>query len=268
MLAGTPLNGSLCCDQVIQYVPEFDLYIWLMQFSSTGPGPLQGINKLRIAAARPDDMKSSGGTAWTYWDFFSGDFGQSVVLDYPDLSIGNATLNVSVDAVGVGLLIFRVPLPDIAAGGAVGFDFTDPADSAAAYGGHVSQNTGDTLFWAGHNSTSQLRVFSLPEGSGTYSWRDIDINSWPNADYSSPVPGGTDWLQFMAGFPGSAIIGATRREGAAGSELWLAWTAARGGGRSSPCPGRRARYANLGRAQPVADREPGPCLRLPLPGDE
>ena len=40
--AGNPLDNGLCCDQVIQYVPEFDLFIWLMQFSATGPGPLTG----------------------------------------------------------------------------------------------------------------------------------------------------------------------------------------------------------------------------------
>jgi hypothetical protein len=150
------------------------------------------------------------------------------------MSIGNQMLNVSVNAFSIGLLIFRIPLQELAAGGTVNFGFTDPNDSGVAYGGHVSQSTGDTVFWGGHNSTSQLRVFAWPEASGSYSWVDIDINSWPNADYSSPAPDGTDWLQFMAGFPGSAIIGATRRNGNAGSELWLAWTAARGGGFAHP----------------------------------
>ncbi len=236
--AGNPLDRGLCCDQVIQYVPEFDRFIWLMQFNSTGPGPLQGINKLRIAAASPADIRNSGGTAWTYWDFFSADFGQSVVLDYPDLSVGNAMLNVSVDAVGIGLLVFRLPLAEIVAGGTVNFDFTNPSDSSLAYGGHVSQNTGDTVYWAGHFNTSRLRVFSMPEGVGAYSWRDIDINSWPQTDYTSLAPDGTDWLLFLGGptlpFPRSAVIGATRRQGPGGSELWLAWSAARGGGFAHP----------------------------------
>lgn len=232
--AGNLLDNGLCCDQVIQYAQEFDIFIWLMQFRSTGASPLGDINKLRIAVARPDELRDSGGTAWTYWDFFSADFGVTSWMDYPDLSIGNAMLNVSVDVVGTGLLIFRVPLADLAAGGSVSFDFTDPGDSAVAYGGHVSQNTGDTVFWAGQNSTSQLRVFSLPEGTGSYSWQDIDINSYTNTDYTSFAPDGTDWLQFMAGFPGDGIIGATRRQGDGWSELWLAWTAGRGGGFDHP----------------------------------
>ncbi len=37
-----------------------------------------------------------------------------------------------------------------------------------AWGSHITQNTLDEIFWAGHNSTSQMRVFSWQEGSGTY----------------------------------------------------------------------------------------------------
>jgi hypothetical protein len=238
--AGNLTSKSLCCDQVIQYDPEFDLFIWLMQFCGTGATCLQGINKLRIAAASSEAVRDSGGTAWTYWDFFSADFGLAGTMDYPDLSIGNSMLNVSVDAVSErGLLIFRMPLSEIAARGTVNFEFTNPADSVSAYGGHVSQNTGDTVYWAGQLSTSQLRVFSMPEGVGSYSWRDIDINSYPNIDYTSFAPDGTtDWLLFLGGpnlpFPNDAIIGATRRQGPGGSELWLAWSAARGGGFPHP----------------------------------
>jgi hypothetical protein len=84
-----------------------------------------------------------------------------------------------------------------------------------------------------------MRVFSWQEGSGQYFWRDIDIDSWPNSDYSSSCPDGTDWLNFLSNFPGSAVIGATRRFGGGplggpASELWFAWTAARGGGFAHP----------------------------------
>jgi len=232
--AGNPLDNGLCCDQVIQYEPEIDRFIWLQQFCGTGANCLQGINMLRIAAASPVDIANSNGTAWTYWDFRSAAFGLAGAMDYPDMSLGNSRLNISVDAVGVGLLVFRIPLSEIAAGAAVNFDFTNPADSVNAYGGHLSQNTGDELYWAGHINTSRMRVFSLPESSGTYSWRDIDINSWPNADYSSLAPDGTDWLSFLAGFPGSAVLGATRRQVAGTSEAWFAWSAARGGGFAHP----------------------------------
>jgi hypothetical protein len=103
----------------------------------------------------------------------------------------------------------------------------------AAYGGHLTQRTGNSIFWAGHNSTSQMRIWNLPEGSGVYSWRDVNINSWPNASRTSMTPGGVDWLNF--GFPSTAAIGATRRfPPRSPSEIWFAWTAGRGGGFAHP----------------------------------
>lgn len=244
--AGNLLDNGLCCDQVIQYAPSIDRFIWLLQFCGTaaasGGSCLNGINKLLIASASPADIiKYSGDQrAWTSWNFTSGLFNLgNTTMDYPDMSIGTNFLYVSSDAVGAGLLVFRIPLSEIQNGGTININFTNPSDSAVAYGGHVSQNTGDTVFWAGHNSTSQMRVFSWSENSGQYSWRDININSWQNSNYTSTCPDGTDWLNFLAGFPGSAVIGATRRFGGGlfggpDSEVWLAWTAASGGGFTHP----------------------------------
>lgn len=233
--AGNPLDNGFCCDQVIHYVREFDRFIWFMQFCGTGATCLQGINKVRIAAASTDQVRSSGGTSWTYWDITSAGVGiGATTMDYPDVSVGDRSLYFSADAVGSGLLVVRIPLSEIAAGGTINYQFTNPADSATAYGGHISQNTGDEVYWLGHLSVSRVRAFSWREGDGSYFWRDIDINSWPNADYTSTAPDGTDWLNFMAGFPGSAVIGATRRFTRERSEVWFAWTAGRGGGYPHP----------------------------------
>jgi len=229
--AGNRLDNGLCCDQVIQYAPSVDRFIWLMQFCGTGTNCLQGINKIRIAAASPQDIINSGGTAWTYWDLFSnGNFNLgTTTLDYPDMSIGDNFLYLSADAVGTGLLAVRIPLTQIRDAGSINFQFNNPgADGGVAYGGHVSQNTGDTVFWAGHNNNSQMRVFSMREGEGVYRFRDVDVLSWPNSTIASiAADGTTDWLNFLGtSFPGSAILGLTRR----GNELWLAWTASSGGG--------------------------------------
>jgi hypothetical protein len=58
------------------------------------------------------------------------------------------------------LLVFRVPLAELQrAAGRVDINFTTPADSSLAYGGHISQNT-VTRFWAGHVNTSRMLVFN------------------------------------------------------------------------------------------------------------
>ncbi len=228
---GNQLDRGLCCDQILQYVPQIDRFIWLMQFCGTGPGScLNGINKVRIASASPQQIINSNGTAWTYWDLFSSTFNLgTTTMDYPDLSVGDNFLYFSADAVGTGLLVVRIPLNEIRDSLTINMNYTTPSDSGVAYGGHISQNTGDEVFWAGHNNSSQMRIFSMKEGSGQYFWRDINISSWPNGTISSIASDGTtDWLQFLGQtFPGNAVLGITRRNN---NEVWFAWTASQGGG--------------------------------------
>lgn len=212
---------GFCCDQVVQYVPRIDRFVWI----------LQGANGYRLASASPDDVILSSGTAWTYWDLTPQVFGQPVGtgLDYPDLSVGDHFLYLSWDAgwpgcpsgCRAGFQVARVALDEILAGGTITIEFTDPPDAPMAWGGHLTQDTGDEIFWAGHNTTSSLRVFSLAEGSGTYFWRDVAIASWPNTALSSITPDGQNWVAGSAGFPGNSILGSTR----VGDALWFAWTA-------------------------------------------
>jgi len=83
----------------------------------------------------------------------------------------------------------------------------------------------DPVVFSGFNSlgTQATGVGTPPdvntENSGSYFWRDVAINSWPNGTISSTDPDGTNWLSFA--FPGSAVLGLTRRTG---NEVWFAWT--------------------------------------------
>lgn len=237
--AGNFLDNGLCCDQVIQYVPSIDRFIWLMQFCGSGPATnpnatcLSGVNRLRIAAASPGDIINSAGTSWTYWDLTSAGLNLgSRAMDYPDLAVGTNSLYVSADSVGSGgLVVVRIPLSEIQAAGVINFEFTDPTTPGGAYGSHLSQNTGDTVYWAGHSSTSQMTVLSMAEGQSRYTWRNVDHDSYPNTDFSSLCPDNNDWLKFIGTvFGAAAVIGSVR----VGDELWLAWTAARGGGFAHP----------------------------------
>lgn len=219
--SGNLLDNGLCCDQKLMYIPSIDRFIWLMQFCGTGAsGCLAGINKVRIAAASTQDVINTTASSWTYWDLASATFNLgTTTMDYPDLSVGDNYLYFSADAVGNGLLVVRIPLSELRSGSTINMNYTSPSDSSLAYGGHISQNTGDTVFWAGHKDNSTIRIFDFPENSSSYFWRDVSISSWPNGTISSTDPDGTNWLSFA--FPGSAVLGLTRR---IANEVWFAWT--------------------------------------------
>lgn len=231
--SGNFLDGGLCCDQVIQYVPSIDRFIWLMQFcgsaTNTGGSCLSGVNRVRIASASPQDIINSNGTSWTYWDVLSSTFNLgNVTMDYPDLSVGDNYLYFKIDAVGSGSFVARFQLSEIQNGQSLGIGYTSPADGNTNYGGHLCQNTGNEIFWAGHKDNSTLRVFSLKEGDNSYYQHDININSWPNGTISSIAKDGTtDWLSYLGtSFPGNAVLGAAR----SGNNVWFGWTASSGGG--------------------------------------
>jgi hypothetical protein len=205
---------GFCCDQIVQYVPPIDRFIWL----------LQG-NGVRIASASPADIINSGGTAWTYWNLTPDIFGQTG-FDYPDLSVGNNYLYMSWNAFGgnEGHQVARTSLAGLQAGGTIGIDYTNPSDSPMASFAKLMQNTLDEIFWAGHNNNSNMRVFSLAEGSNTYFWRDIEISTFATFEsISSTTPDGKDWLTMLRDDNVNFIIGATR----VSNQLWFAWTAGR-----------------------------------------
>lgn len=227
----TGAGGGCQCDQIIQYVPQIDRFVWLIQG-----------NGYRLAEASPADIISSKGTAWTHWDLTPALFGSVGGFDYPDLSVGSNYLYLSWDSgcprknsegkcIDGGFQVARISLTGIQNGGTITIGFTDPKNSPNAWGSHLTQDTGDEIFWAGHDNNSKLTVWSLQEESNTYYWRNTGISSWATTGVSSTTPDGQDWIseckynkkkQLVAGgFPGSSIIGATR----SGSGLWFAWTA-------------------------------------------
>lgn len=214
---------GFCCDQIVHYVPSIDRFVWLLQGS--------GFSGYRLAVASPAQIIASGGTAWTYWNLPASLFGSCSEFDYPDMSLGNSFVYMSWDAGGCssgGFQVARTSFAGLAAGGTITIEFTDPANGSMAWGSHLMQNTGNEIFWAGHNKNSSMRVFSLAENSNTYFWRDIGVSSWANNAPTSLTPDGQDWLckNFNGctgggAFPGNGIIGSTR----VSNQLWFAWSA-------------------------------------------
>jgi hypothetical protein len=214
--------GGFCCDQVITYVPEHDLFVWFLQYSADAAN--QGA--FRIAAARADSVHDDP-TVWTYWDFVGGDFGfPASDMDYPDLAFTSRFLVVSTDVFEAGgRLVVRIPLDDLAAGGTVGYDYTDPALGTNAWGAHLVQQCRDQAVWVGHRSNTQLEVWTLPDAGTTYSSFTVTIAAWPNGTHSSTGPDGNDWLTKLDSFPRFAVTGGVELDN---GHVVIAWSATSG----------------------------------------
>jgi hypothetical protein len=216
----------------------------MQYFGPPGAGNQVGPNMERLASASSQAVLSSGGTAWTYWDLRSSTFNLgNDFLDYPDISVGDNYLYISAtvlsQGLGQGRLVMRIPLNQIQAGGSINIEYTNPLDSTNATGAHLTQDTGNAVFWAGHQSTSQMRIWKIAEGSSFYSWTDVNINSWPmsgNGVSLTPISK-IDWLSWIFannGLPRTGCIGAARRFPGGPSEIWFAWSAPAGSGFPNP----------------------------------
>jgi hypothetical protein len=214
--------GGFCCDQVLVYVPQSDLFVWLLQYMKNG----SGTNAIRIAVQSTQGVRNSNGTAWTYWDFTNTTYASSGNLDYNEMSFGENYLYWSC-SVGGGQhrYVTRIPLKELKAMGTVNFQFTGSTD---AYWSHVTQNGTNGVYWAGHKDNSTMKVYSMMDADGFYSWRDVPINSWPNGTISSIAKNGTDWLQ------DASWKTYVRAAAIKGNSIYFAWNAAKGDGFPQP----------------------------------
>ena len=207
-------DGGFCCDQVVVYVPRIDMFVWLLQYWSSG-----GKNRIRLAAQTTPLVRSSNGTAWTYWDFVSDTFDTGSSLDYNDVSFGESSLWWTSQN-GTGRVVVRIPLSEIAAKSTIHFGYTAGTD---ALWSHLTQNATNTVYWAGHVSNSELRVYSMRDGDGFYSWHSVTVNSWPNGTNSTACPNDVDWMTFESWK--HYVFGNAMQRGS----VWFSWLAAAGG---------------------------------------
>jgi hypothetical protein len=204
--------GGFCCDQVLNYVPEYDLFVWLLQYWSS-----DGINAIRVAVQNTQEVRNSNGTSWTYWDFRNTDLASSGNLDYNDMSFSNNFLYWTSSIGGGGnRYVIRIPLKELQAKGTVNYQFTN---STQAFWSHVTQNGQNGVYWAGHENNSTMKVYSMMESDNFYSWRDVNINSWPNNTISSIAANGKDWLQDASW---KTYI---RAAAVSGNSIYFAWNA-------------------------------------------
>jgi hypothetical protein len=205
-----PPGSQFCCDQVVNYIPQIDTFVWLLQY-----GPEAGDNIQRLAFARTADVV---GGKWRLFDITTKDLGvPGAFMDFPDLAVGANFLYVTTNLFGpgnkAGSAVVRLPIAGIQSGQVTAQKFV----TYDLQSFRVAQSCGSTAFFAAHQDTSTLKLFSWDEGQDTPAGQTIGVARWIGGNgYQSRSPDGRRWLDRAD----PRITGATL----AGNELWFAWS--------------------------------------------
>jgi hypothetical protein len=208
--ATDPQGVTFCCDQVVNYMPSIDTFMWLMQY-----GPSTGDNIQRLAFATTSDLKVG---KWQVFDITTQMLGvPGFFMDFPDLAVGASFIYMTTNCFGpdgktVGSAVARIPFKSLADGKPT----IEKSVSMDLFAFRVAQNCGPTAYFAAHRDTSTLAVFSWKESEAAPISSDVEIARWIGTNgYISRTPDGRRWLDRAD----PRITGATL----AGDELWFAW---------------------------------------------
>ena len=237
-------DGGLCCDQVVIYLPNQNLFFWVLQYNpvtvcatncppATPPAPAATFRitqapRLRVAWATPAAVTANFWNAWTYVDLtginvagVSSGLGiaNNEWLDYPDLAWSNTFLYVGIDhglptpgKVYTGRrIVARLSLADITnpAATTVGYNFAELTGSNGLNKTHFVQGAPGRIVVGSLDDSSTLRVFTWPDNEGSIRTTIIRISQiQQGGNYTSLAPDNSDWLGVS--FPGNITGGVYR----------------------------------------------------------
>ena len=224
-------DGGLCCDQVVVYLKNQNLFVWLLQYqpitkctagcaSKTPTIVITQPDRLRIAWATPAAIKSDFWNAWTYADLTGVGLGTKTNewLDYPDLAWSDTFLYVGTDhgfpnpgSVYTGRrIVARLSLADIAnpAASVVNYSYAELSGSNGLNKTHFVQGAPGRMVVGSLDNSSTLRVFTWDDGNASIpSPITVGISQiQQGSNYTSLAPDNSDWV--AVSFPGN-ITGAT-----------------------------------------------------------
>ncbi len=205
-----PADGGFCCDQTTIYDPSRDLLIWLLQYIEQN-----GTNTLRVAVKQG---RTLGNDNWNLWDFTPAGIDPSwngEWFDYNHVSLSENYLYAGTNVFSASsnlfrrCVILRISLDELAAAAGLSFDIFETQHNFSL---RCVQGARGSMYFASHNSNSQIRVFRWPENSPDVDEFDIDVTPWFAGSYSAPTVGGGDWMsrtdpRIMAGWLGRGALG-------------------------------------------------------------
>jgi hypothetical protein len=208
-----PPNLGFCCDQVANYIASIDTFVWLLQYGpKSGP---QADNIQRLAFATTQEARTGH---WRLFDITTKVLGvPGQFLDFPDIAVGANSLYVTTNIFtpngqSAGAAVIRIPIDSIRRGQVT----AQPFVSSTLNSFRVAQNCGPRAFFAAHQDTSTLNVFTWDERQVTPIPHVVEVARWiSGSGFQSRTPDGRNWLDRAD----PRITGATL----AGTDLYFAW---------------------------------------------
>lgn len=206
--------GGWCCDSHAIYVPSRNIFIWILLYPPDTNG-----GALRLVVF--DGGADLAATTYHYWDLTPQQAGAGTGdwYDFPAIGFSNNDFYLQANKAHSGQKVtyqttyMRFSLDDLVklAGQTLPYGYLDlPGVSTVAF----SQGATGTMYFAGHLSTSTLRVFHIDEGSNTVFWDDVNHVSYPSGGYSCPRTGAADsnWCarsddRLLGGWVSNGVIG-------------------------------------------------------------
>lgn len=209
-----PPNLGMCCDQVVNYIPSIDTFVWLLQYGPRNPPNVDNLQ--RLAFAKTADVAAG---RWRLFDITTQNLDLAgFFLDFPDLAVGSNFLYITSNVFNDqgqsnGAVLVRLAIADIDSGNIKVDRYLSPNFDSL----RVAQNCGTKAFFAAHADTSTLRVFTWDEAQAAPASTDVGVARWIGGmGYQSRTPDGQRWLDRID----PRITGAAL----AGNELWFAWS--------------------------------------------
>jgi len=200
-VASDPPNSHFCCDQIVNYIPSIDTFVWLLQY-----GPDTGDNVQRLAFAKTDEVVKG---SWRLYDITTASLGvPGAFLDFPDLAIGVNCLYVTTNIFQAngqaGSGVVRIPFTGIATGNVV----AQPFVSMDFQSFRVTQMPAHRRILRRIRIRARSQFFTWNETAQTPSQSSIGVARWIGGNgYRSVCKDGTRWLDRAD----PRITGATQR---------------------------------------------------------